>query len=703
MKWNVPPKPSQNTKSTPWRGTAAVRRSGVAYNTDWNTDRAINEAMDRVTWVYRCVDAIAGNAARMELVVREDNPWDGPVVEADPLYRLLNSKSNPGEDSFTFRYRLSAQLLLSRKGVFVQVIRNNGGDPIALYLLSPESVEPIKDTKELVSGWKVRTQEIVNGVIRDKEEKLDREEVIWIRRPHPFDPYGAMTPLRSAGLAIEMDWLAKLYNRNFLINDGRPGGIVVVKGDMEQDDKEELRARFSGGVARAGRISVLSSDQGADFVDTAVNPRDAQYQESRQITKDEILMGFGVPESVLANASGRTFDNAEQERLVFWQETMVQHLDLITRPLDVLDGNEDTFLGYNLSRVDVLQRAEMKRREYILREFDAGTLDVNEYREATGRDPIPGERGKIMWIPRTKKMAAMSDGSDFPMEAEVTNTPQQDGPGRPPNDSVEESPENENERDDERLPELDNTETVDAGQTTAEGSFIEVKGEQIDSVKSTYDLWATIAETTAKRFIERMERVVSQKVDGPKFRSAYYRDASPQDLTELAFAHDTWIRQLSEDMLPVARGAYEDGNGRASKMLGVEAKDAPQIRMSTKLVYEISEVIEEVISKGGEPNATLAAKVRDAINSFGDSQRLTDFCKSVVISAYNQGVSDAASEAGCEKLWVAFDGASLAQQKLHGQISRNGDFQLGRKTLSFPGGTMVDSVIVPVQNDIPVI
>src|SRR5690606_24975182 len=121
------------------------------------------------------------------------------------------------------------------------------------------------------------------------------------------------------------------------------------------------------------------------------------------------------------------------------------------------------------------------------------------------------------------------------------------------------------------------------------------------------------------------------------------------------FAHDTWIRQLSEDMLPVARGAYEDGNGRASKMLGVEAKDAPQIRMSTKLVYEISEVIEEVISKGGEPNATLAAKVRDAINSFGDSQRLTDFCKSVVISAYNQGVSDAASEAGCEKLWVAFD------------------------------------------------
>jgi phage portal protein BeeE len=88
-------------------------------------------------------------------------------------------------------------------------------------------------------------------------------------------------------------------------------------------------------------------------------------------TKEEILLGFGVPESVLSNASGRSFDNAEQERLIFWQETMRPHLEFIAAPLDVLDENENLFVAFDMSSVDVLQRAEIKRREFLLREFDS--------------------------------------------------------------------------------------------------------------------------------------------------------------------------------------------------------------------------------------------------------------------------------------------------------------------------------------------
>ena len=64
------------------------------------------------------------------------------------------------------------------------------------------------------------------------------ENVIWIRRPHPLDPYLSMTPMQAAGVAIEVENLAKVYNRNFLINDGRPGGLLVLRSEINEEDKE---------------------------------------------------------------------------------------------------------------------------------------------------------------------------------------------------------------------------------------------------------------------------------------------------------------------------------------------------------------------------------------------------------------------------------------------------------------------------------
>lgn len=412
MKWN-PTRKSQfdlDTKNAyPIHGSASVRRPYVTYRQKWDNSRAIVEALQRVTWVYRAVDAIASNAARLPLVIRKDDPWDGESID-HVVYKLLNSKPNEGEDSFAFRYRLSSQLMLSSKGVFVEVTRNRNGEVLSLVLLPPEHITIIPDSKKLIAGYELNMDIAIDGRRETVNKKYKPEEVIWIRKPHPFDPYGALTPLEAAGVAIETDWLAKMYNRNFMLNDGRPGGLIVVKGDMTEDDKEELRAKFAGSVARAGRISVIASEEGADFVDTAVTPRDAQYIDARKLTKEEILMAFGVPETVISNASGRTFDNAEIERVIFWMETMVPHMDLIVRPFDVLDQRDDLFLGYDLSRVDVLQRMETKRREYILREADAGAISFNEYRTATGRLPIDNAMADLLWIPSNKNPFVTTDG-----------------------------------------------------------------------------------------------------------------------------------------------------------------------------------------------------------------------------------------------------------------------------------------------------
>lgn len=201
-------------------GTVAQNSSyaGKAYRDPWDIERAYREGMQKVTWVARCIDAIAGNQARLPIILRKDNSPEGTIVKgksakSNPILDILNTKLNIGENSFIFRYRMSSQLLLGTRGVFIEKVRGRDGRIVGLNLLPPQSTAPIPDPKTFVSGYEVL---MPNG---DKVI-MKTDDVIWIRRPHPIDPYLSMTPMESAGIAIEIENLAKLYNRNYLLNDG---------------------------------------------------------------------------------------------------------------------------------------------------------------------------------------------------------------------------------------------------------------------------------------------------------------------------------------------------------------------------------------------------------------------------------------------------------------------------------------------------
>ena len=378
--------PSETKAATLGPGAPVAQNpsmQGRGYKDSWDIERAYREGMQKVTWVSRCIDAISGNQARLPVILRKDNSPNGEIyTKKHEILNLLNTKSNIGENSFIFRYRLSSQLLMSSRGVFIEKIRGRNGQLIALNLLPPQHTSPIPDVKKFVSGYEVL---MPNG----GKIIIPPEDVTWIRRPHPLDPYLSMTPMESAGIAIEVENLAKLYNRNFLLNDGRPGGLLVLRSEIDDDDKDELRSRFRGNINKTGSITVISSDDGADYIDTSSSPRDASYIEMRQITKEEILSAFGVPESVIGNAAGRTFNNAAEELRVFWMETMMPHLEQIARALDELD--EEYYIDFETGNIPILIIAKQERERYSMDEFKGGLISINEYRTVTGRKTVESD------------------------------------------------------------------------------------------------------------------------------------------------------------------------------------------------------------------------------------------------------------------------------------------------------------------------
>jgi len=694
--------------------------AGRPYKDSWDIERAYREGVQKVTWVSRCIDAIAGNQARLPMILRMDNSPDGEILrKKNPLLDILNSTSNQGENSFIFRYRLSSQLLMSSRGAFIEKVRGRNGEIVALHLLPPQHTSPIPDPKTFVSGFEV---DMRNGT----KIILKPEDVIWVRRPHPLDPYLSMTPMESAGIAIEIENLAKIYNRNFLLNDGRPGGLLVVRGEIDDDDKDELRSRFRGNLSKSGAVTVLSSDEGVDFVDTGASPRDAAYIQMRQITKEEILSAFGVPESVIGNAAGRTFSNAGEEIRVFWVETMMPHLMQMARALDNLDP--EYYVDFDTSQVPVLVLYKQERERYLMDELQAGLISPNEYRVGTGKKEIDSDLMNAMLAnPNLTPIGYTDKPFDSTQQQQVDMMGAQQAapgapqmPGMPPMPGgvlgqdagmIGAPPAAPQEGMTAALAQEATAQTIPTEVGPIQGLSENLNELHFKSLNMAIDEWDTKAEQDSDRWVEimdrslerlfdRQNRVISEKANGTKAKRNL--DAGKLEGDSI-FDTEVWNKQLAEDLRPVIKAIIEDSARLASQKTGMPVEideeelntymdeqiaRAQQVNNTTKeeilAAILIAQSLQSDEDRSGMLKAALAAIFLNLL-----SKRRRMIAEHEAQSAYNAGTYFASRLLGSPtKTWVTRKDAKVRPEHLlmQGKTVDVGDsFDVEGTKMRFPG------------------
>lgn len=724
---------SQKSILTP--GAPIAFNTGIAgkpYRDSWDIERAYREGMAKVTWVTRCIDAIAGNQARLPVILRKDNSPSGKIVtdnKNNEILDILNTKSNMGENSFVFRYRLSSQLLLSSRGAFIEKVRGRDGSIVALQLLPPQHTAPIPDPKKFVAGFEV---DMRNGT----KVTLNAEDVIWIRKPHPLDPYLSLTPLESAGIAIEIENLSKIYNRNFLLNDGRPGGMIVVRGEIDDDDKDELRARFRGNVNRAGAITVVSSDEGVDYVDTGASPRDANYIQMRQITKEEILAAFGVPESVIGNASGRTFSNAGEEHRVFWNETLLPHLELIGRGLDELDPEH--YIDFDTSDVPILVLYKQERERYLLDEFQNGLISGNEYRAHTGRKRVDSDLMQAMLANPNLTPIGYTDRRFDSQEQAQQQAAAMGQPGMPgvaaagampqmppaPGAGQEQLPEpgsipaqmvdltagqpqegmtatlNAEAAQQQIAPQMASPSALSAFDEQIQQKSDELRSDWETKADSSSDTWTEILDRTLERFFERQQRVVLEKALGAKSKKAVDAGALA---VESIYDISVWNKQLEDDVRPVLAGIVKDASQIASEQTGIpvdmeddevkEMLDAQMQRVqktnSTTKDEVASAILIALALSDDEDRVGMLKAALSAIFINILAKRKRSIAEHEAQSSHNAGTYFGARQSGAKtKTWVTRkDSRVRGEHKLleNKTVDLSDDFAIGPETLRFPG------------------
>lgn len=423
--------PALENKGLPERVRASSQAylvPGIPYSQNWSVQRAVREAYEPNPLVYRAIEVLCTNAINQPIVLRQGDPETGKTIDTahDPtrLLYVLNRRANPWETARVFRHRMVAQWLLSSKGEFIEVIRTRAGGIAMINLLDPDLVDMIPDGTDPMHAFRIRTPNSATGFDYlprfDPAASVEEQpaSILWLRNPHPTVAWQGMSPVQAAGLPIDLDRYARLYNRRFLQNDGRPGGLLSIKGSVSGPTMELIQAQFTGGPESAGRTTVINADS-VSYADTSGSPRDTLWGDTMDRTRREICTAFGVPESVLGDASGRTFSNADAEYAMFWEHRMLPLVRALDDQLDILTAvmGDDLYLRHDLSKVWVLGRYERERQDRIVADYEQGFRTVDDVREAKGLERMDVPATRVLWIPAAKLAVATKDNPHDAIEA----------------------------------------------------------------------------------------------------------------------------------------------------------------------------------------------------------------------------------------------------------------------------------------------
>jgi HK97 family phage portal protein len=234
-----------------------------------------------------------------------------PRVEVT-RHPALDLWRRPNPFFFGSAFRESAQQHEELTGEQYWVIdRNKFGLPQELWFVRPDRMEPIPDAENFLVGY------IYHGPAGE-DVPLALEDVIFLRRPHPLDPYRGLGAVQAILGDLDAAYLSTEYNRNFFLNSATPGGIIESENNISDEDFNQFQARWAEthkGVANAHRVAILES--GMTWVDRKYTMDDMQFVEMRAASRETIREAFGFPKAMTGATEDVNKANAYAGEVMF--------------------------------------------------------------------------------------------------------------------------------------------------------------------------------------------------------------------------------------------------------------------------------------------------------------------------------------------------------------------------------------------------
>lgn len=369
--------------------------SGVAESASGQRVNA-NSAM-KIAAVYACVRIIAGAVATLPLHIkrRVDDRTREDASDTE-LWNVIRRRPNRWQKPNQFRRMMQAHVLL-RGNAYAMIVRTAVKKEVqALLPLHPDRVLP-RQRADLAMEY-VWTRPDGRQVV------LQQHEVFHLYGLS-LDGITGVTPITYARETMGLSLAMERHGAKTFKNGAVVGHVLSHPGKLGGEGVTNLKASlesYRSGGENEGRDLVL--EEGMKVEKLGMSSADAQWVESRKLSRTDIFMFFGLPPHMAGDTEKSTSwgTGIETQQQGFLAFTLEDHLVMWEEGITVDLTAEDSSLYAKFNRSALVKADTKNRWAAHVQALQWGVLSPDEVRALEDWNPRPdGDGGQYYDPPNT--------------------------------------------------------------------------------------------------------------------------------------------------------------------------------------------------------------------------------------------------------------------------------------------------------------
>jgi HK97 family phage portal protein len=294
-------------------------------------------------WVRKAISKIAENIAPLPIEVLDAK---GKAVAGHALVMMLNG-GNEALPAVELWQGWVVNMMLAGEA-FLEVVDDQRGQPLHLWGRRPDFVgvqpdlAPIRTYYPSPAGYLVQPEVTGAGMTRLLE--LGPGQMIHDKLYNPLNPWRGLAPIAAVRAGIVIDVLSQAWAKLFLERGARPDYALVAPQGLTASERDRLESNLMFRYSGAGNWHkpIVLEEGITDIKTFSFPPRDMEWLEQRQLSRDEVGGIFGVPDEIMGYGRD-TYENFTAAMKMFWtltlrplvrhRDAMLTHFFTVRRPL----------------------------------------------------------------------------------------------------------------------------------------------------------------------------------------------------------------------------------------------------------------------------------------------------------------------------------------------------------------------------------